>query len=110
MRRWKKICMGLLGIVFLNVAFPYYGHDLCHYSDFKCVTVGRHATWDSLFPDARERTIVMRLNRTTAPLYSRDWIVVPKNISDINYLSLAPLPGQMNTGGQRVVVIDLGSQ
>ncbi|OGT65405.1 MAG: hypothetical protein A3J38_03735 [Gammaproteobacteria bacterium RIFCSPHIGHO2_12_FULL_45_9] len=105
-----RFCIGLLGIGFLSTAFPYYGRELCNYSDFKCVTVGRHATWNSLFPDARERTIVMRLNRTTLPLYTRSWIVVPKNISDINYLALSPLPGQTNGRGERTVIIDLSTQ
>ena len=85
----------------------YYGKFLCGYPDFSCVQVKRGDSWEKLFPNAREREMVMRLNRTNMPLKYRSWIVVPKNPSRISKLDLSPFPLHRNTGGKKTIVVNL---
>lgn len=91
----------------LPLAHAYYGKTLCQYPQFTCVKVKKHDTWESLWPDPRERDLVMRLNRTNLPLSSRSWVVAPKNLDSITVLDIAPFPAQMNTGGKKLVLVDL---
>ncbi len=88
----------------------YYGKHLCAYPDFTCISVKRGDSWKKLFPNKREREIVKRLNRTNISLHYRSWIVVPKDLKNINHLDLAPFPSTVNTGGKRMVVVNLGLQ
>lgn len=91
-------------------ASPFYGKELCHYDNFKCVTIKRGETWDNLFPDLRDREIVKRLNRTNMPLFMHSWIVVPNNLKQIEYTDIAPFNLQYNTKGQRVILVNLTLQ
>lgn len=96
-----------------NTAFAgqnYYGQSLCSYPGFTCVKVKRGDTWERLFPDAREREIVMRLNRTNIPLNYRSWVVVPDNLSSVNNLELSPFPMQRDTHGKKLIYVNLTKQ
>ncbi|MCX7121405.1 MAG: L,D-transpeptidase [Gammaproteobacteria bacterium] len=93
-----------------SLAQRYYGQNLCGYDGFKCVKVTRGATWESMFSNARERELVMRLNRTNMPLRYRTWIVVPSNLSSISNNSLSPFPEHRSTGGKKELVVNLTSQ
>lgn len=88
----------------------YYGKHLCAYPDFKCVKVSRGQTWDSLFPNSRDRELVMRLNRTNMPLKYRSWIVVPTNIKKLTYMDLAPFPMHRDTNGKKLLLVNLNQQ
>ncbi len=85
----------------------YYGGHLCAYDDFTCVKVKHGETWKKLFPDRREREIVKRLNRTNLPLYSRQWIVVPDNLSSLDYFDLSPFPEEIDASGEKIVLVNL---
>ncbi len=86
----------------------YYGAQLCAYSEFKCVAVHHGDTWEKLFPNEKQREMVMRLNRTNTSLGYRRWIVVPTNLDQINYIDLSPFPDQVDTKGEKLVVVNLG--
>lgn len=88
----------------------YYGQNLCGYPGFKCVKVKRGDTWERLFPDSRERAMVMRLNRTNMPVKYRSWIVVPTNLRSLNNLALSPFPMHRNTGGKKLILVNLTDQ
>lgn len=85
----------------------YYGAYLCGYSGFKCVRVSRGETWEHMFRNYRERELVKRLNRTNMPLKYRSWIVVPTNLKQLTELELSPFPLHKNTGGQKLLYVDL---
>src|SRR3989338_2327013 len=91
-------------------AQQYYGKFLCGYPGFKCVKVKRGDTWEKLFSDARDRQIVMRLNRTNMPVKYRSWIVVPTNLSSLNNLELSPFPLHRNTNGHKLILVNLTYQ
>lgn len=88
----------------------YYGSHLCGYAGFKCIKIKRGDTWEKLFPNARDRAIVMRLNRMNMPVKYRSWIVVPTNLSRINNMELSPFPLHRQTNGKKLVVVSLSMQ
>ncbi len=97
-----------LCILPLSLAQAYYGKELCHYPQFKCIKVKRTDTWEKLWPDPRQRDLVMRLNRTNLALTSRSWVVVPRNLPQVELLELSPFPSHMDSSGNRLVYVDLG--
>lgn len=89
----------------------YYGWQLCKYhSDFSCEPVLSGQTWRSLWPDAWQREMIQRLNRMNIAMDSRPWIVVPKKLNKINYQQLSPFPNYRNTGGNRLILVNLTLQ
>lgn len=88
----------------------YYGAFLCGYSGFKCIKVHRGDTWERLFPNVRERALVMRLNRTNMPVKYHSWIVIPSNIRQITNLELSPFSLHYNTGGRKLILVSLSKQ
>lgn len=104
------LLMGGLTISTGTYAQQYYGKFLCGYSGFKCIKVKRGDTWEKLFPDSRDRQIVMRLNRTNMPVKYRSWIVVPTNVSNLNNLELSPFPLHRNTNGKKLILVNLTYQ
>jgi len=78
----------------------------CHTGEYECVEVKRHESWHSLFPDERERDIVMRVNHTNRSLYPGMVISVPRNLASGNALDYSPLPHQLNDVHERTIVFD----
>lgn len=99
-----------LGVTTTAFAQRYYGQHLCGYSDFTCIKVKRGDTWERLFPNARDREIVKRLNRTNMPVKYRSWIVVPKNLREIRNLDLSPFPAHRQTNGHKLILVNLSYQ
>lgn len=88
----------------------YYGKHLCAYEDFTCVQVKKGDTWEKLFPDPKQRDIVKRLNRTNIALHYRSWIVVPNGLDEVDYMTLAPFPENIDPGKRKTLVVDLKNQ
>ncbi|AAO89620.1 L,D-transpeptidase [Coxiella burnetii] len=86
----------------------YYGAHLCAYSEFTCIAVKPGDTWTKLFPNKREREIVKRLNRTNMALSNRHWIVVPTELTEVEYLDLSPFPPNIHPTHQKLLVVNLG--
>ena len=100
----------LSGWSYSAYAQRYYGSFLCKYAEFTCVKVKRGDSWERLFPNARDREIVKRLNRTNMPMKYRSWIVVPNNLRNINNLDLSPFPPHRDTNGKKLIIVDLAKQ
>ncbi len=101
-------CIILAASVFrLSAAQAYYGKELCTYQQFSCPKVKKGDTWEKRWPDPRQRDIVMRLNRTNLPLSGRSWVLVPKDLTNLDILDLSPFPAQMNTSNRKLVLVDL---
>lgn len=80
---------------------------MCHDPRFECVTVKSDQTWDWLFKDPTQCGEIMRLNRTDVPLAYRTYVIRPKNLEHINYMSWSPLPKHFATHDKPVLLIDL---
>ena len=63
-----------------------------------------------LFPNRKDRELVKRLNRTNVALRYRSWILVPTNLSSLDYSSLSPFLPSYPTNGQRLMLINLSKQ
>lgn len=88
----------------------HYGKHLCPKQGYDCIRVNRGDTWRKLFPDARVRDIVMRLNRTNIGLHNRPWIVVPSNLDNIDLMDVSPFPDHIENTGQRTIVVSIKKQ
>ena len=99
--------IGSLSVQSAAASQRYYGKFLCSYPDFTCVKVKRGDTWESLFPNSREREMVMRLNRTNMPLKYRSWIVIPNKPSRVETADLSPFPEYRKTNGKKIVLVSL---
>jgi len=94
-----------------NNPAPLYGAELCANKNYECYQVKPGDTWVGLWPNPRERDIVMRLNRTNVALKYREWIVVPKNLSRITLMDISPFPQHIaNPDKTKFIVVDLGLQ
>jgi L,D-transpeptidase ErfK/SrfK len=83
-----------------------YGAQLCQYNDFTCITVKRGQSWQSLWPNPRERDIVMRINRLNIMLYPGMVIAVPQNLDRADIMDYSPFPSQVEAIGEKFVVVD----
>lgn len=101
------LLIGGIGFSTASYAVRYYGESLCGYPGFKCIKVHRGDTWQSLYPNARERDLVMRLNRMNMPVKYRSWIVVPTNASSLRLMELSPFPLQRDTHGKKLLIVNL---
>jgi lipoprotein-anchoring transpeptidase ErfK/SrfK len=84
-----------------------YAQQLCHNPLFKCRPVKNSETWRELFPNDQQRDLVERINRTNVPLQYRTEIILPRDISKLNYEKLAPFSLHRDTDGKRLLYIDL---
>jgi len=103
----------LLSIVVagLGIAGDYtYSQLFCNLEGYKCIKIKRGDTWENLFRNDKNRDIVMRLNRINLPLYPGQYIAVPQDIDDYNYMDFSPMPNYVETNGKREVVVDLDKQ
>ncbi len=82
----------------------YYGPSLCKNPQFKCIKLTKGQSWKRLFPDKQDRDLVQRLNRTYNGIWAGKIIVVPKNLSELTILDIAPFPKQMDVKEKQIIV------
>ncbi len=73
---------------------------------YTCQRVKSGESWHSLFPDERERDVVMRINRTNQSLYGGRIIKIPNDLSG-DFLDYAPFERMIESPGEKVIVVDL---
>ena len=87
-----------------------YSKTLCSNPEYTCIKVKRGQSWERLWPDAHERRTVMRINRMNTELYAGITIAVPNNLSNINYMDIAPFPDVIEPSARNTVVVDIEKQ
>ena len=87
-------------------AAKYYGTALCAYPQYKCVKVTRSQSWESMFPDEKQRDIVQRLNRSYNYLWAGKTIVIPENLEYLDILDVAPFPLRIEPEGEKQIIVD----
>lgn len=108
--RSQWMCAALM-VVVLAFAIPHQSDartplSLCKMTGFYCQKVKRGQSWQSLWPNERERGVVMRINRMNTQLYPGLRLVVPENIESTNLLDFAPFPRQIDPPGEKLVVFN----
>lgn len=84
-----------------------YGKNYCDDPRFTCHKVKSGESWEKLFPDLDHRDLVMRLNRINVHLQSGMTIAIPKNLSNVDIIDLAPFEAKIAATGEKQVVVDL---
>lgn len=77
----------------------------CKDPNYTCVTVKRGQSWQSMFPDKTQRDIVMRINRVNTGVGAGTKIAVPKNLSHLTVLDVAPFPKAISPPGQKTIIV-----
>ena len=77
----------------------------CDTDAYTCMRVKRGQIWESLFPDEREREIVMRLIIVTVNC-GRAVIKIPNNLVSGDLLDYSPFPRQIEAPQEKVIVFD----
>lgn len=97
-------------LLFIPVAqAKYYGERLCKNPNYHCIKAKPGDNWHNLFPNAREREIVRKVNRMNIQVKSGMLIAVPKNLRTTDYLSLAPFPRKISTTSSTMIKVDLNN-
>lgn len=78
----------------------------CETDAFTCMRVKRGQSWESLFPDEREREIVMRVNHKNSRLWTGQVIKIPNNLEQADLLDYSPFPRQIEAPQEKLVVFD----
>lgn len=86
-------------------AYAHYGSDICKQSPYTCHKVKKGESWESLFPNARERDVVKRLNRMNVKLQTGNVIAIPKNLSNTTVMDISPFPHQGPTSKSGKIVV-----
>lgn len=109
--RYKKIVNMLAFVIVLMemtpTAWGQYGKNLCNLPQYECLRVQPGDSWGNLFPDARERMIVKKVNRMNTPVHAGMLIAVPRDLEKVDLMDLAPFPRQMVPIGSNFVQVDL---
>lgn len=87
-------------------AANFYGTGLCGYPQYDCVKVEAGQSWETLFPDEKQRDIVQRINRTYNPLWTGKIIAVPKNLAYLTVFDVSPFPLKISNEHQKQIIVD----
>src|SRR6266404_5748703 len=106
--RWQAKGIGLLFILLLLLPIASQASrnkhkSLCQIPGFTCMRVKGGQTWESLFPDERERGIIMRINRTNSQLYRGIVIKVPDDLLFADVLDYAPFPRSIEAPEEKLI-------
>jgi L,D-transpeptidase ErfK/SrfK len=87
-------------------AYAPYSRILCKSIGYTCVKVKKHQSWESLFKNAEQRMMVMRLNRMNTPVYAGMTIAVPEDLQNAELMDLAPFPAEITPMGKKIVIVN----
>jgi L,D-transpeptidase ErfK/SrfK len=91
-------------------ASDYFNKQLCSQTEFECMKVKKHDSWNSLFPDYNEQTIIKRINRMNVELQPGMILAIPKNLTRLDIALFAPFPPQIVPADRKLIIIDLSDQ
>ena len=101
-------CLAVISLSVVGVR--HYRTSLCSRQGYSCIKIKRGQSWESLFPNASKRRLVMRVNRMNIRLYSGATIAVPNNLNTINHMDVAPMPYRIEPTGKKTVMIIMSMQ
>jgi L,D-transpeptidase ErfK/SrfK len=84
------------------------GARLCRSSsEFSCYQAKRGDSWERLFPNARERDIVMRVNRIGIRLRPGVVLAIPRDLGSASVMEFSPFPSRISAPGENIVMVSL---
>ena len=100
------LCLILMILFTSPVLASNYGERLCASSpDYYCLKIKRGDSWDKLFPNAEDKDIVKRVNRTNRELSPGEIIGVPENLSQLTIYDVSPFPRYIEPTGEKVIFV-----
>lgn len=106
MRKLFAIVLTLLVLPLQQGMASAYSQVLCISEDYDCLHVKSGESWQSLWPIEAQRDIVQRLNRINTRLHSGMVLAVPKNLLEIDAMTIAPLPRDIGPQDQNVIIVE----
>lgn len=107
----KKGCFLLLlccslclpDIIFAQI----YGKSICKTNGYHCLRIRSYRqSWESLWPDAYDRSIMMRLNRMNIALYPGLVLAVPDNLKTSSIMDFSPFPREITPPQEKLLIFD----
>lgn len=103
----KKLLFSFLLLILSQPLFAApYRHSLCGEPGISCIRVQSGDTWSDLWPDERERDVVMRLNRMNTRLSPGMVIAVPDNLANVDKMDISPFAYHIAAPGRHVILVD----
>jgi len=93
----------IVGMLLVPVS---YARLSCNETAFHCVKVKRGQSWQALFPSARERAIVKRINHRNGYLQPGLRLKVPDELTDADLLDFSPFPLYIEPHNEKLIVFD----
>jgi len=82
-----------------------FNQSLCKSEGYHCLKIkNSKQTWSSLWPDAYDRSIMMRVNRMNIQLYPGLTLAVPNNLKTANIMDFAPFPLQIDPPQEKLII------
>lgn len=109
MLRKAVLIIILITTAFLMHAMAFadtYGQLLCKKEGYECKRIRGNQSWSSLWPDAHERDMEMRINRMNTPIYSGMKIAVADNLDIANIMDFSPFPLHIPDPQEKVIMVD----
>ncbi len=109
MIRYLMVVAILLSLVMPTYAkrtSDYYGAGLCKKANYKCVTIKRGQSWERMFPDALQRDLVQRLNRSDTYLHRGRKIVVPVSFENLTMYDISPFPLKIKKTNEKMIIVN----
>ncbi len=103
----KYLALSLIGILLPGgVLAKSYGQSICENADYTCHKVIKGESWQTLFSDNEQRTLVKKINRMNTALQNGMIIAIPKNLNE-SLLNFAPFPHKIESKGNKLIKVDL---
>lgn len=83
-----------------------YGSILCKQPGYQCLKIKRANSWSQLFPNASQRDLVKRVNRTNDFLQAGMVIAVPDNLETKTLFDVSPFPRSNNLVHDNLILVD----
>ncbi len=101
----------LVFISFILLTTPAYANQdyssrLCDSGNYKCIRIEKGETWTNLWPQPRERKLIMHFNRTNKKLRPGMLLALPPSSAN-NYMSFAPFEKNITATYQKMIVVNL---
>lgn len=108
---WMLVGISLGGLWLMSDALAAKHKKIAGCTDdetYTCLRVKSGQSWEKLFPDERERALVMRVNHRNGQIWSGMVIKVPNNLAVADLLDYSPLPREITPPDEKVVIVNLG--
>jgi L,D-transpeptidase ErfK/SrfK len=104
------LLIALLALSNVSFASKYYSRQLCSNSEYTCINVKRHDSWNKLFPNPTQQYIIKKINRMNIELEPGLILAIPKNLREDDSLAFAPFPTHITPLDRTVIMVDLKNQ